>query len=405
MAFAPADGEKLKDFWRKHAPLLSIKDFKPTIFPGIKIGSSMKTSSGRISGSDMKTILPLLFLLVFAQALAFGPVCGAGQGQPSSAPDAKHASASPSYPVTVQNCGATLVFKAPPRRAVTLFGPTTEIMLALGLKDRIVGAAWTRGQPVLPEFETDYRQIYSLSETSSPGREALLSLNPDFVFDNQPDYFYSAANGFATKDELAAMGAQVYSLTANCGPEYAMGDVETIFLDVRNIGRIFNVSEKAEKLVETMRRSIDFALEKTRGVRPITVMVYIDGKGPLDVFGAKSSRYAVFRKLGVKNIFPDLDHGPVSIEEVAVSNADVFVVNGSSYNGTPEERIRFLKKTFPHTPAVKNNRVVVLPYSYMNPGIQNARGVEALARLLYPEAFSDTPCKTDRKTHKVPKPS
>ena len=49
------------------------------------------------------------------------------------------------YPVTVDNCGTEVTFDAPPGRVVTIKSTSTELMLALGLADRIVGTAFADG--------------------------------------------------------------------------------------------------------------------------------------------------------------------------------------------------------------------------------------------------------------------
>ncbi len=49
----------------------------------------------------------------------------------------------PGFP-TVHNCGRDVVIDAPPARAVSLNQGSTEILLSLGLADRVVGTAtWT----------------------------------------------------------------------------------------------------------------------------------------------------------------------------------------------------------------------------------------------------------------------
>jgi iron complex transport system substrate-binding protein len=294
-----------------------------------------------------------------------------------------------SYPLRINNCGNTLIFKKTPERVVTLFPTATEIMLMLGLRQRIVGAAFTQFHSVPPNMESEFRSIKSISTKYGPSKEDLLSLRPDFVFDNEPSYFYSASNGFATQEELRSVGAQVYSLSMNCASPPPYPAVQEIYTDIRNIGKIFGTEAKAEQVIMEMQNHIEKTVGKIRGRPRLRVMVYDSGESPLNVFGGKSSRFAIFRTLGIENIFPDLVYGSVSIEEVASSKADVFVINGYSFPGIPpfEQRKEFLTRTFPDHPAVKNKRIFIVPYEYMNPGIQNITRIQELAKLLYPEAF------------------
>jgi iron complex transport system substrate-binding protein len=341
-------------------------------------------------------LLALLVLLAACGAPAVSapdPSSNGSDAPPSAAAasDSSSAAASASYPVTIENCGNTLQFDRAPERVVTLYPPTTEMMLRLGLGDRIIGAAATKDGNIAPDLQAEYQSLTSISETAEIPKEVLLSQEADFIFDNQPDWFYSAENGFATQDELRAAGAQIYSLSTNCGPPKPGPRVEDIYTDIRNLGAIFNVRDRAEQVVAEMEARITAAQQRIADQPRLKVLVYDAGEGPLNVFGANSSRFAVFKALGAESVFPELPdgYGPVSAEEIASRDADVFVVLGYTYPGvaTPDERVAFLKQTFPNSTAVKNDRVVVLPYEYMNPSVQNAVGVEELAKLLYPEAF------------------
>ena len=61
----------------------------------------------------------------------------------ASTPDAS-TDTSGNYPLTIENCGRDVVVDAPPQRAVSLNQSSTEILLSLGLADRMVGTAtWT----------------------------------------------------------------------------------------------------------------------------------------------------------------------------------------------------------------------------------------------------------------------
>lgn len=46
------------------------------------------------------------------------------------------------YPIGITNCGVQSWIPSPPKRAVTMNQGTTEVMLALGLEDRMAGTAY-----------------------------------------------------------------------------------------------------------------------------------------------------------------------------------------------------------------------------------------------------------------------
>src|SRR5690606_30087180 len=86
------------------------------------------------------------------------------------------------FPVTVQSCDREVTFDAAPAKAVSNDVNLTEMMLALGLTDRMVGytgvSDWKtldetlrEGVKALPELSTDY-----------PTKEVLLGADADFYF-------------------------------------------------------------------------------------------------------------------------------------------------------------------------------------------------------------------------------
>lgn len=95
-----------------------------------------------------------------------------------------------------------LAYPEAPERVVSLAGFATEMLLALGLGDRIVGYAWQDNE-VLPQYQEEFAQIPALCPPAmDPGEEKVLSAEPDLVLSwaswEDSDYFnYKnlAANG------------------------------------------------------------------------------------------------------------------------------------------------------------------------------------------------------------------
>ncbi|GAA4964738.1 hypothetical protein GCM10023238_35440 [Streptomyces heliomycini] len=85
--------------------------------------------------------------------------CGSGSGS-SDGPATRGARA-----VAFDNCGRRVTVGAPPKRAVSLNQGTTEIMLSLGLADRMAGTAtWT--DPVLKGWRRPTRRCPGSPTTS-----------------------------------------------------------------------------------------------------------------------------------------------------------------------------------------------------------------------------------------------
>lgn len=315
--------------------------------------------------------------------------CGAGAGSaPATNATPSGAPAPASYqPVTVQSCGETLTFDAPPSRVVSTGQEATEILLTLGLADRIVGVSRTYN--ALPaELEADFAQVPQLAGEESAPREVTLAARPDFVVAPYVDFDFDAAEGLATEEDLAATGAQIFGLRVNCTGTPAASTLEDTYADLLDLGRIFGVSERAEQIVTEMRATVSDVQSKIAGRPPVSVLAYANGEGPLGVSGAGLGNDLI-RLAGGRNVFADLAEGfgQVTIEAAAQRDPEAFVVN--FYEGGPsaQEKIDLLTRVLPNSPAAKERRAVGIDDAALNEGVRNADAVAALARALHPDAF------------------
>lgn len=303
------------------------------------------------------------------------------------------------YPLTIENCGRTLTFAKAPERVVPLYPLTAEFLLRLGLGDRIIGAAFTNGDPVAPELADAYAALPVISADAPPSREVLLAATPDLVIDNFPFYFLDENQGFASVDQLAAQGAQVYTLTARCSGNEATGKLTDLYTDVLNLGKIFDVQAEAEAMVAQMQARVAAVQEQIAGLPPVTVMIYDGGTDPLIIYGPGAIS-SVVEAAGGQNVFGDLDSefNMLSAEQVAAANPDVIIVldhqakpsMSMTKEMTFEEQVAYLKATFPGSNAAKNDRYLSLPYQQVYASLQNVDGVEAMARAFYPDAFGES---------------
>ncbi|MEU4955311.1 hypothetical protein [Streptomyces lavendulae] len=94
--------------------------------------------------------------------------CGSPAPAESGKPAAAVADAGnrTTYPAQAENCGRTVKVDRAPERIVSFFASHTELLLELGLKDRVAGQTWTNQSP--PSPPTPMRT--SLSGSSRPGK-------------------------------------------------------------------------------------------------------------------------------------------------------------------------------------------------------------------------------------------
>jgi iron complex transport system substrate-binding protein len=288
------------------------------------------------------------------------------------------------YPVTIENCGETLTFEKAPERVATMYSPQTELILALGLEDRIVGAA-SYGNEIKPELLPAFNSLNLIGADFLIPKELMLSLEPDLVISNLPEYQLDSASGFASREDLAVLGAQVYVLTAKCPGQEVNAKFEDIYTDLENMGKLFDAKDRATALISEMQASLADTQQRILGQEPVKVLLYESGEGPLGVYGP-GAWDVVLRLAGGENVFADSadSYLELSVEEVATRDTDMFIVVDYG-DGATEQKVNFLKQTFTNSDVP----VVTFPYALMNTSIQNAAGVREMAKLFYPDAFEE----------------
>lgn len=285
------------------------------------------------------------------------------------------------FPVTVKSCNRDVTFDAPPARAISNDVNLTEMMLALGLRDRMVGYTGVSGWKTLDE---ELRQnIAELPELSAqyPTREVLLGAEPDFFFAGWN--YGMKVGGEVTPETLEPLGIKTYELTESCifvGPK-AKSSMQDMYNDLLNLGTIFGVEDRAKELVAGYEAKLADLTAGVDRTKPLRVFVYDSGEETPFTAGAYAIPTALIEAAGGKNIMDDLEKSwaTVAWEPVVERNPEVIVIVNYG-DVTAEQKIAFLEANpaFANVDAVKNDRYVVLEYVEATPGPRNIRAVEKL---------------------------
>ncbi|MFF3270194.1 ABC transporter substrate-binding protein [Streptomyces chrestomyceticus] len=334
--------------------------------------------SRRGSRGALRALISAALLLPLA-------ACGTGGGDGGDAKASGGATAKAAgFPYTVDNCGVRTTFKAPPERVVTMNQHTTEIMLALGLKDRLAGTAYLDDK-VLPQYEKDYKSVKVLAK-EYPSYETLLGANPDFVYGG-----YASAFDKGEGRERAALEKSGIKTRLNI--EYCTHGktgVQQLAQEIREVGATFGVRDRAEALVKKAETTIDATEDKLRGTAPASVFVYDSGDSSVHTAGGKGIGNEIISLAGGRNVFADTAKTwtDVSWEQIVERKPETIVIY--DYGGTPVEakKKRLLEDpALQDVPAVKNKRFAVLPLSSAVLGVCVPDAVRSLAGQLHPDAF------------------
>jgi iron complex transport system substrate-binding protein len=291
------------------------------------------------------------------------------------------ATAALAYPVTVKSCDREVTFDAAPSRAISNDVNLTEMMLVLGLTDRMVGYTGISGWKTLDEeIRAGVAELPELS-AKYPTKEVLAGAEPDFFFAGWN--YGMKVGGEVTPETLEPLGIQTYELTESCihiGPK-SKSSMQDMYADILNLGRVFGVEERAQELVAGWIARLTEVTARVDRSTPLRVFVYDSGEEAPFTAGAYAMPTALIEAAGGVNIMSDLEKSWAEIgwEPVVERNPEVIVIVNYG-DVTADQKIAFMKDNaaFANIDAVKNDRFVVLEYVEATPGPRNIKAVEKL---------------------------
>ncbi|MBB3663084.1 MULTISPECIES: ABC transporter substrate-binding protein [Prauserella salsuginis group] len=301
--------------------------------------------------------------------------------------------AAPGFPRTIDNCGRTTEVHEPPQRVVSLNQASTEILLSLGLEDRIVGTSmWT--DPVLPELKQAADGIPRLAD-NMPSFESVLDAEPDFVSGS-----FAATlgkGGVATRDQFEELGVPTYLSPTDCAAKDNSGSgdgsrskpltMDVLYGEIRDLARIFDVEQRGQQLIDGLQRRLDGLDVDASGT---SVLYWFANSDSPYLAGCCGAPGIMTRAVGADNAFDDTHaEWPQSgWENVAERDPDVIVLGDLTRREqtaeSAESKIDFLE-SHPVTQdmtAVKRKRYVRLPGQALNPTIRTVDGAAKLATKL-----------------------
>ncbi|MFH8619925.1 ABC transporter substrate-binding protein [Streptomyces sp. NPDC017979] len=298
----------------------------------------------------------------------------------------RDAAARDHYPVTVENCGERRTFAKAPERVVTNDVGITEIMFALGLEERMAGYVMpdNKGSVHQVPWKDGYERTTWLSKKRI-NTELVLDAKADLVFAGW-NYGFDEGEGF-TPAKLKKLGVDSYVLSESCrsGRTKARGvmpPLEALYTDLLNLGKVFDVEDRAKELVATFRKEVaDVEAAAPRGADRPRVFLYDDGRDRPFTSGAYAGPHDIITRAGGDHVMKDLKDSWTAVgwETVVERDPEVIVINNYG-NVSAEEKKRFLLSYAPlaRVSAIKNERFVVLDYVDL---VESPRNPSAISRL------------------------
>ena len=168
------------------------------------------------------------------------------------------------------------------------------MMLVLGLADRMVGYTGISGWKTLDaEMRSGVKELPELS-AKYPTKEVLVGADADFFFAGWN--YGMKVGGEVTPETLSPFGIKVYELTEFCSHimDKDKAGLKDMYADILNLGTIFGVEGRAEKLVAGYKSELnDFNTKLENIEEGLRVFVYDSG----DDAPFTAGRYAMPRRL------------------------------------------------------------------------------------------------------------
>lgn len=360
----------------------------------------LKRGMIRMKGKTLKNLLTKLIvgvaIITTSTALvACSNTKGAeGKGEESK-PKVEESSnskdATAHYPVTITNYNFAgeeikVTFDKAPDKVITTNQTTTEIMLDLGLEDRLIGTCYL-DNPILDRLEDKYKKIPVISE-KYPTKEQVLALEPDFIFGwksvfsdktlgDVSEWIERGTNTFAQRNTVKTVGNYT---------------VDNLIKDIKDLGLIFNIEDKTNAYVKNIEDKLNVIEDKTSKLEhKKTVLVLEEGKeGEFRLYGKNDLVGDMVLKAGAENL--GKESGKVSLEDIVGLNPDaIILVHQADGKDVRDEE---LAKVFTDNPAlqnvtaVKNKEIIItgLAETWAG-GVRVIDAVNHYAKELYPDLF------------------
>ena len=305
------------------------------------------------------------------------------------------------YPLTLENCGQKITYTHAPERAVALGQNSAEILLLLGLQDRMVGTAFWPSK-VLPQL-ADANAKVKLLTVEMPRLESILAEDPDFVAAALPSLI-GPNSKVAKREDFEKMGVPTYLSPGTClasgtakdayGSRDQLWSPELAYREIDDLSRIFDVPARGQALIADLKARVEKARQTAEkaGLAGKSYLFWFSSPSPSAdayVAGKNSASGYIATVLGGRNAVTNETEWPtMSWESIIATQPDVIIVATLDRNrwelDKPEAKIKYLTtdSATREMPAVKNGAIVVMDGSAMNPSVRTIYGAEQVAESL-----------------------
>ena len=192
-------------------------------------------------------------------------------------------------------------------------------------------------------------------------------------------------------EQLEAEGINCLTITGTIVPDET---VEDIYTDIRNLGKIFKVEDKAEALIQEMKDDIAATNAIVAGVaeedkpRVFVFDMYKEDQIYTTAAGLESNLIELAGGVNCTRLMADSRWFYTSMETLVATDPDIIIINDYG-SQTVEEKIAAIKNNpaCSDIPAVVNDSFLVIPLVAVMQDIRAPRACRTMAEYFYPDLF------------------
>jgi iron complex transport system substrate-binding protein len=273
----------------------------------------------------------------------------------------------------IDPAGTVQTIPAPPQRIASAILSGDHMLTALVSPDRLAGVTYLVDDPTISN-------IIGVVPPSVPRItaeiETLLALQPDLVL----------VAGYTRAETVRLLVAANIPVVRF----HRYASFQEVMDNLRTLGAAVGAVPQAERLIDDMRHRIDAVMQRVGTSQRPRVLYHAPAGYTM---GAETLIDEMIQLAGGFNVARETQlTGPVKLpQEVMLSLAPDVIIVGD-WSATPgAEAVRELmhNPVWQHVPAVANGRVHAIRGAWLTSVSQDAvHGLEAMARLLHPEAFA-----------------
>ena len=294
------------------------------------------------------------------------------------------------YPVTITNYNyagepVTYTYEKAPEKVIAVYQGCIETMIALGLEDHVL-ASYGLDNEVKDEWKDGFARMNYDETVFAPDKETVTLLEPDMIF-SWGSYFGEKKLGDVAAWNEKGVGTYMNSNTVPGGTR----TLENEYTDILNIGKIFDVEDRAQALVDEMKAQVEATLIAAQGQEPVRVaVVEPTASGTITNYGADSLAGDMVTALGGELARPD--GSDMGKEDLVACDPDVIFVVYMAYAGDDPDTVRAEQlaavqddPALASLSAVQSGRVhlIMLGDMYAS-GPRTIDGLKTLAQGMYP---------------------